>query len=218
MPHRSAAGAVATGGDARRLRPKQTALGYAVGRPPLRNTGVRARPSRRRDLAAYYDLPVSSRCGSCSDAKRVDEQAVLVRALWTLVSGISGGKPNARGRIRGAGLTSSLDFIAASDQVIDLAGRPMGGEELSEETLGVAVTDEVGPGGEYVTIEHTYRHFRREWVPALCDRDTHDAGMERGGKGLAQRAIEKVRRILATPQPAPPTTVEEGLSAVLERA
>jgi trimethylamine--corrinoid protein Co-methyltransferase len=170
------------------------------------------------ELASYYDLPVWS-YGACSDAKRFDEQSGLVGALWTLVSALSGGNLMHDVGYLEAGLTSSLEFIAASDEVIDLGRRAVGGVEVSKETLAVDVIDEVGPGGEFLTSDHTYRYFRRDWVPTLFDRETHNGWMRRRGRTLAQRANEKVRRILDTHTSDPlPRTVEKGLSAVLERA
>jgi trimethylamine--corrinoid protein Co-methyltransferase len=75
------------------------------------------------------------------------------------------------------------------------------GLKVSPEDVPLDVIAAVGPGGHYLTQEHTRRHIRERWIPGL----THP----RQGKGRIQdddirsRAKAEVARILAQHQPNP---------------
>ncbi len=59
----------------------------------------------------------------------------------------------------------------------------------------------VGPGGEYLTTEHTLRHFRDNWFPRLMAREPYEKWEQKGRKDLGSRANEFVRRVLEKHEP-----------------
>lgn len=170
------------------------------------------------DLCHHYQLPIFSFAG-CSDAKIFDEQAALEAALWMLVSALSGGNLiHDVGYIEG-GLTASYRLIAAMDEVAGLVARFMGGIEVTDETLALEVIDQVGPGGHFIGEDHTFRHFRENWVPALLDRASFGDWEAGGSKSLGDRAQERVRRILRDHQPEPlPADLTEQMASIVARA
>jgi len=103
------------------------------------------------------------------------------------------------------GSTSCFEQVVVMDELADEIRFILEGIEVSKETLALEVIDQVGPGGEYVTSDHTYRHFRDGWLPTLGDRHTHEDWVQQGSKTLGDRASEKVRKILEshTPKPLP---------------
>ena len=78
------------------------------------------------------------------------------------------------------------------------------------ETLALDAIDEVGPGGDFLTHEHTLRHYREIWYPSLFDRGSYESWSEAGQRSLAETAREAVREALVghTPEPLPDTTLE----------
>ncbi len=105
------------------------------------------------------------------------------------------------------------------DEVIGMVRRMMEGIEVSEEALALEAIDQVGPGGHFLSEDHTRRHFRGNWFPNLLDRGSCAAWLAKGGKTLRQRANEKVRQILATHCPEPlPDGVPAQLAAAIARA
>jgi len=78
------------------------------------------------------------------------------------------------------------------------------------------VIHSVGPGGNFLSEEHTVRHFRREiWSPGPAwTRQTWDAWAGAGGSSMAERAAAEVRRILAAHRPEP---IEDGLAREIDR-
>ncbi len=170
------------------------------------------------EMATYYRLPSWSYAG-CSDAKVFDQQAAFEGGILTLFAGLSGGNLNHDVGYLDAGLTSSLESIVAHDEVIGMVKRLLNGIEISEEMFALDVIDRVGPGGQFVTEDHTYRHFKADWFPRLFDRGSYDDWARNGQKTLGERANEKVREILEShcPEPVSPA-MREKLSQIIEGA
>jgi trimethylamine--corrinoid protein Co-methyltransferase len=170
------------------------------------------------EMAAFYKLPSWSYAG-CSDSKVFDQQAAFESAMMTFLSALSGGNLNHDVGYLDAGLTSSFDMVAASDEFIGMIKRVVGGIEISDEMLALDVIHQVGPGGEFLTQDHTLRHFKEDWFPTMLDRGNYDAWSRQGKRTLGQRANDKVKHILETHTPPPlPEAVSENLARIIERA
>ncbi len=168
------------------------------------------------ELASYYHLPSWSYAG-CSDAKAFDQQAAAEGMLMTFLAALSGGNLNHDVGYLEAGLTSSIEAIIASDEAIGMVRRIMNGVDVSDETLAVDVIDEIGPGGEFLTSDHTLAHFKRDWRPVLADRGTYDAWTTKGRKTLGDRANARAKEILERHVVEPlPSSVVRGLTEILE--
>jgi trimethylamine--corrinoid protein Co-methyltransferase len=154
------------------------------------------------DMARHYRLPMFSFAG-CSDSCTYDQQASLEGALWTLLSSLSGGNLVHDVGYINNGLTMSFEQLVTSNEVIGLVRRITRGIEINDETLALDLIDETGPGGEYLTSEHTLRNFRRNWFPELLSRITHEKWEKEGKKDLGQRAAGKARFILENHKPLP---------------
>jgi trimethylamine--corrinoid protein Co-methyltransferase len=170
------------------------------------------------ELCHYYRLPIFSFAG-CSDAKLFDQQAAAEGALWMLVSALSGGNLiHDLGYLEG-GLTASYDLIVAMDEIAGLVKRFMRGVTVDDETLALDVIDAVGPGGHFIGSDHTYRHFRENWVPALLDRSSHSDWSEQGRPSLGDRTHRRVLELLAEHEPPPlATELADQLEAIVNRA
>jgi trimethylamine--corrinoid protein Co-methyltransferase len=154
------------------------------------------------DMARYYRLPMFSFAG-CSDSCTYDQQASLEGALWILLSSLSGGNLVHDVGYINNGLTMSFEQLVASNEVIGLVRRITQGFEISDEMLALDLINEIGPGGEYLTSEHTLRNFRRNWFPELLSRITYERWEKEGQKDLGHRAGDKARFILKNHKPLP---------------
>lgn len=170
------------------------------------------------ELCHHYQLPIFSFAG-CSDAKQFDQQAAAEGALWMLVSALSGGNLiHDLGYLEG-GLTASYGQIVAMDEVAGLVKRFMQGISVDDETMALDVIDQVGPGGHFVGEDHTYDHFRENWMPQLFDRAPFAEWHESGQQTMGERSSDKVRQLLASHQPAPlPPDVDQALEAAIAQA
>jgi trimethylamine--corrinoid protein Co-methyltransferase len=154
------------------------------------------------DLARYYRLPMFSLAGA-SDSNLYDQQASLESAVWILLSSLSGGNLVHDVGYINNGLTASLQQLVVSNEVIGMVRRMYRGIDVDEETLALDLIDEVGPGGEFLTSEHTLRHFRENWYSDLIQRIPYEKWVDEGRKDLGARASEKAREILENHQPTP---------------
>lgn len=149
-------------------------------------------------LQHYLNVPTFGTAG-CSDSKLFDQQAAIEGALSIFVSGMSGANLIHDVGYIEYGSTSCFEQVVVMDEVAGEVRFFLNGIKTDSEQLAVEVIDRVGPGGEYVSTEHTFSHFRAGWSPTvLGNRDTYENWMEMGGKTLGERANEKVRGILAS--------------------
>jgi trimethylamine--corrinoid protein Co-methyltransferase len=93
-------------------------------------------------------------------------------------------------------------MLVMSDEVIGMAKRILKGVQVTPETLAVDVIEEVGPGGHYLTQEHTRSHFKTEtWRPRLIDRQMRRPWEASGKRTMAQRVRSRVKEILEHHEP-----------------
>lgn len=149
-----------------------------------------------------------------------DQQASMEGSLSMLVSSLSGANlVHDVGHVE-YGSTSCFEQVVVMDELAGEIRFILEGIQVTKESLALEVIDQVRPGGEYVTSDPTYRHFREGWFPALVgDRHAHEDWIQKGGKTLGDRANEKVREILASHTPEPLSdAVEARVKALIAEA
>jgi trimethylamine--corrinoid protein Co-methyltransferase len=171
------------------------------------------------DIAKWLRLPMFSTAG-CSDAKILDQQAAIEAATSVTIAALSGANLIHDVGYLESGLLGSFDMLAMSDEVIGMAKRILGGITVTPETLAVDVIERVGPGGHYLTQEHTRQHFRTElWFPTLMDRQRRRSWETDGGQTMAERVRSRVVDILEHHEPMPiPAQVEARLKEIVAQA
>jgi trimethylamine--corrinoid protein Co-methyltransferase len=156
----------------------------------------------RTSMAAYYGLP-SFGLGGASDSKLPDEQAAAEAALTLLAESLAGvNLVHDLGYLE-SGKCGSLQMLAVCDELAGWIRHFQRGIEVNAETLALDLIAELGPEGDFLSSEHTVRHFREDWMPALFDRNHFEGWAAAGAKGLGARVQERVEQVLATHKPAP---------------
>jgi trimethylamine--corrinoid protein Co-methyltransferase len=108
-------------------------------------------------------------------------------------------------------------MIVLTAEVISMMRRFVDGVKLDVESLALDVIDKVGPGGDFLTAEHTLSHFRDLWQPALMSRERMDGWVSDGRKRLGERLKERTIAILDEHQAEPLTDgVKEEVGYILE--
>jgi len=171
------------------------------------------------DVAKWLRLPMFSTAG-CSDAKVLDQQAAIEAAVSIVVAALSGANLIHDVGYLESGLLGSFDMLVMSNEVIGMAKHILGGVTVTPETLAVDVIERVGPGGHYLTQEHTRKHFRTElWFPTLMDRQQRRSWEAGGRKTMAERVRAKVVDILEHHEPLPiPAEVKARLKEIVAQA
>lgn len=118
--------------------------------------------------------------------------------------------------IWGAGLIHSgqgmsPDCLVMCNEIIGMIKQIGKGICTEEEYLAMDLIESVGPGGEYLTQDHTFTHWKEWFRPRLINRSTYETWTAAGKTTLKQRAEEERARILEeyTPAPMDPKLLEE---------
>jgi trimethylamine--corrinoid protein Co-methyltransferase len=148
------------------------------------------------DITKWLRVPEYETAG-CSDTKCFDEQALLEATMNIMTAGLIGGNMIHDVGYIEQGLTSSPELLVASDEIISRAKRILRGIPVNDDTLALGVMDEVGPGGHYLSHDHTYQRFRSAiWRPTLSNRQNWENWVESGSKDYQQRVRERMLEIL----------------------
>jgi trimethylamine--corrinoid protein Co-methyltransferase len=171
------------------------------------------------DVSKWLGVPMFSTAG-CSDSKVLDQQAAIEATLSITIAALSGANLIHDVGYLESALLGSFDMLVMSDQVIGMAKRILSGVTVTPETLATDVIEQVGPGGHYLTQEHTRTHFRTEfWLPTLIDRQMRRTWEANGKKTMAERIRAKVIDILENHNPMPiAAEVETRLKALVTEA
>ncbi len=126
--------------------------------------------------------------------------------------------------IYGAGMTESGVTFDYAQYVVDndiakMVKYAVQGIPVSDETLGVEDIHAVGPFGDFMSLDSTYKHMREISQPRLMDRRVRDDWQASGGKDAYVVAQEEAIRILDEHHPEPlPAEVVEQIEAVVRDA
>ena len=170
------------------------------------------------DIFHYLNLPMIQ-TGGVTESKIVDEQAAIESSMQIISNALVGGHLVHDVGFIDAAMSASLDQIVMCDEIISYARRFARGFEVNDETLAIDVIQEVGPGGEYLTQDHTFMHFRDElWKPITIDRSKYDTWAV-DAKDMRTRVHERTKKLLEEHQVAPlPEDVVSTIDEIVARA
>ena len=152
-------------------------------------------------LAKYYRLPCWVGGAGYNDSKTVDAQAILEGTMNAMFIGLTGAN-----LIMGGGSINSILTFDYAKMVIDhemfrYIRMLIEGIQINEETLALDVIDQVGPGGNYLTHDHTFDHMRKRSTAGLFCRTGYEQWVDAGRKGMYERAREEATRLLSNHKP-----------------
>jgi len=100
--------------------------------------------------------------------------------------------------ICGVDQATSLDMLVFQCQVIAYVESILREIDCTDEALGLAEIEAIGPGGTFIDRDHTAEHFRKElYFPRFLDRQYYQAWMDSGAKTIEQKCAEFKARTLA---------------------
>ena len=154
---------------------------------------------------------LSSSAGGCTDAKVVDEQAASESVMSIYNNLMAGTNLIHQVGCLDGGLTGSLSSLVMCDEIIGMVKQIAKGIEVTDETLALDILKEVGPGGEFLSHDHTYDHWKEWFRPTIIDRSNYEVWSDSGSKTYNDRLEPEVDRILEshTPEPLEENIVQE---------
>jgi len=169
-------------------------------------------------LSHHYGFPMFAIAGA-SEAKIFDQQAAAEAAVSLVVETLAGSNIIHDLGYLESGLTFSFAQLLLGNEIVSWIKAFAKGYEVNDETLALDLIAELGPDGDFLNTPHTLKHYRERWYPDLFERATFEGWRSRGGKGLAERAKEKIDAILAEHKPEPlPAKTKGKLREIVLRA
>ena len=117
-------------------------------------------------------------------------------------------------------MTGSLFQLVMADEIIGMCRRICQGIEVTENSIALDTIREVGPGGNFLSEDHTLANFKKEhWQPCLMDRFNYEAWVSHGEKTMSDRIKERTREILDTHKgPKVSEAIQKKITSILEDA
>ena len=181
--------------------------------------------SRLFDVAFHqiwrkYGIPTGNVPGY-SNSKKIDFQNGYERGMATLINAAAGAHIQEFQGAVSMELTHSPVMAVLDNDITGWIGRLIEGIQVTNETLGIDLINEVGPiPGSYLTTEHTREWWKKEqFRPKVADRECYPEWIKGGKKDALALAKAKVEEILATHKPKPLTLEEsKAIDEVLKEA
>jgi trimethylamine--corrinoid protein Co-methyltransferase len=148
------------------------------------------------EVAQSFGLPSWGLAGS-TDAKVLDAQAGSESAFSILAQGLGGLNLIHDVGYMDNGMVCSTAQLILGNENIGMAKRFIRGIEVNHETLARELIENVGPGGHFLDLNHTYDHFKSElWMPGLMARSAREDWQSQGAKDLGSRIQEQLEDIV----------------------
>jgi trimethylamine--corrinoid protein Co-methyltransferase len=170
------------------------------------------------EMAKWLDIPNWGYAGT-SDSQVLDAQAGMEATQITFLAMQAGSNLSHDVGYLDFGLTGSLEEIVLVDEFLSMNRRLLQGIPVDRHTLALDAISDVGPGGHYMTHDHTYRYMREvQWRPTLLNRYGRDKWEAEGSLDIAERARRKALDLLETHEvpdlpPAVATAADELIGA-----
>lgn len=169
-------------------------------------------------IARFYGIP-SRGNGGMTDSHSVDFTAGaesmmhyynVVRCGINLIPGAGH---------MGSFLEQSFEKFILDCEIMGFIKRVIKPLEFTEEKMAVDVIKKVGAKGQYLTEEHTFKHFKDEFYnPFIFTRSSYDVWKIEGKKEAKDRAREKYLSILENYQKPPiDPSIEKDLDKYVEK-
>jgi trimethylamine:corrinoid methyltransferase-like protein len=152
------------------------------------------------DISKWIGLPMFS-TGGCTDSKILDEQAAAEMTTNLFYAFLSGASLIHDVGYIDSGTNASMEALVFCNEAIGMIQQFGKGINTDEEHLALDLIEEIGPGGEFVTHDHTYEHWKEWHMPKLQDRSDWDTWVMEGKKTMLDRVIEETDRILDEHEP-----------------
>ena len=171
------------------------------------------------DFIHYIKLPTWSTAG-CADSKVLDEQAAIEYSLSIYSAALSGANLVHDCGFLETGMSGSLEALVMADEIIDMVRNTVKGVWVDDESLAVDIIDKVGPGGNFLTEEHTFKNFKKEfWIPRDINRDNYRQWSSKGKTTYKERLRARAKKMLQESQPEKlPDDILHKLQELMDKA
>ena len=150
-------------------------------------------------MAHFVGVPCMA-AGPDTNAHRLDVQNGIEKSFSGIADAFAGTDILVNSGMYSNAITVSLEQLVVDAEIASIIRRMIRGIEVHEESIAHAAISRVGIKGEYLTDYHTVQHFRHElWDTgkSILQRDKVDKWRAAGSKSVAEKAHERVEKILS---------------------
>lgn len=176
------------------------------------STGVGLQGAVENAMEAAAGVQVVRECwgiptnmfGQVSDSLITDGQSMIERVFNNLLPALAGANI-----VSGAGglehcYTLDPVQLVIDDDILGMTFRLLRGFEVNDDTLGLDVLAQVGPGGNFLTNKHTLKYFKTEhFRPHTFNRRPRAIWQSQGERDLNENARQRAITILREHKPSP---------------
>jgi len=117
------------------------------------------------------------------------------------------------------GITFDLTQLVIDNEIARMVRIAIKGIEVNDETIALEAIKQVGPGGNFLSAEHTLKHMKEQSHSKLIDRKMRESWESSGSKDMVERAHEELLSILKNHKPEPlPAETLSSLRSIVENA
>jgi trimethylamine--corrinoid protein Co-methyltransferase len=149
-----------------------------------------------------------------------DGQSTLERTNFAFLAGLAGAQVLSGAGMVEQGLTFSHVQLVIDDEINGTLYHALEGFDVDDEHLGADAIGRVGPGGNFLSDDHTLKFLRGErHLPNILYRNSRECWEAEGSKSFKERARQKARKIIAEHQPNPlPDDISKALDSMVNDA
>jgi trimethylamine--corrinoid protein Co-methyltransferase len=141
-------------------------------------------------MGLWLDLPIRMP-SMLRDAKVLDAQAGFETGMVGTLSSFNADIMDAM-QLDTDLVVDYPDLVFCND-CMDFIKHALKELKVDQETMAFDVIKEVGPGGNYLNNQHTFKHFKTElWHSDLFDHDNWESWASKGSKTIRDKALGKV--------------------------
>jgi trimethylamine--corrinoid protein Co-methyltransferase len=90
-----------------------------------------------------------------------------------------------------------MEMLVLCNETVGMAKQFVKGIEINSETLALDIIEKVGPGGDFLSEEHTLNNYKEHlWHPEILNRQVYENWKKGDNMTFSQRANQKVKNIL----------------------
>lgn len=148
-------------------------------------------------MGRFYGINSGTNSG-LTDALVPDFQGGVEKGITAVLNSMSGSNSIGCQGIVGADMGYSYEQLVIDNEWLDYYNYITRGFEVTEETIGYDVIEEVGIAGNFLGEEHTVEHMRDSyWMSNIFNRHDWSNWVTNGQKDVYDRAHEFVERVTA---------------------
>jgi trimethylamine--corrinoid protein Co-methyltransferase len=170
-------------------------------------------------MARHYRIPCQS-MGLDSDSHSYDEQQGAEKLFTALGDYLVGADLVVNGGMYSSGVTASLEQLVIDDEISGILSRFMDGIDFGRDRQAMDAIRAVGPGGEFLTSEHTMKYLRsgEHRLDEISLRLPLRKWAESGKPDLLSQARARAKVLMAGPKAeALSAEVRKGIALIIER-